>query len=194
MNEAFNHSEYTIRKKVLSILGAKVHIYDSAERLVLYSQLKAFKLKEDISIYTDESMSTELLRIKARHMIDLSATYDVTDSETGELVGALRRRGLKSILKDEWIILGPGDSEIGVIKEENTFLALLRRLIPFIPQTYLLEADERECGRFHRNFNPFVTKILADFSDDARGRLDRRLGMAAGILLCIIEGKQETAG
>lgn len=37
-------------------MGAKLHIYDNAEQLVLYSQMKAFKLKEDIALYTDESM------------------------------------------------------------------------------------------------------------------------------------------
>lgn len=193
MNDAFYHREYTIRRKVLSFLGAKVHIYDGSDRLVFYSQMKAFKLKEDIALYSDESMRTELLRIKARKMIDLSATYDVTDSETGESIGALRRRGLKSILKDEWIILGPDDTQIGTIKEENAFLALIRRLIPFIPQSYLAEVDDREAASFRRNLNPWVSRIRADFSDDPRERLDRRLGIAAGLLLCLIEGKQETA-
>jgi hypothetical protein len=42
-----------------------------------------------------------------------------------------------------------------------------------------------------QNFNPFVTKINANFSEDTRGLLDRRLGLAAGILLCAIEGKQD---
>lgn len=44
---------------------------------------------------------------------------------------------------------------------------------------------------FKQNFNPFVTKIIADFSEDPKGMLDRRLGLAAGILLCAIEGKQD---
>ena len=35
----------------------------------------------------------------------LYAAYDVTDSQTGEKVGALRRKGFKSILRDEWLEL-----------------------------------------------------------------------------------------
>jgi hypothetical protein len=33
--------------------------------------------------------------------------------------------------------------------------------------------------------------MTLDFSPDPQRRLDRRLGIAAGVLLCAIEGKQE---
>jgi len=188
--QSFNHTHYVIRKKVFSILGAKLHIYDSAENLVLYSQMKAFKLKEDISLYTDEDMNKELLRIQARQAIDFSATYDVKDSVTGEHIGSLRRKGLKSILKDEWIIQNANDTEIGTIKEDSTFMALLRRFINIIPQSYNAELGGSTLATFKQNFNPFVTKINVDFSSDPNLRFDRRLGLAAGILLCAVEGKQ----
>ncbi|MBY9080361.1 hypothetical protein KIH86_01860 [Paenibacillus sp. HN-1] len=193
MNQEFNHQEYVIRRKMLSVLGAKVHIYDGDGQLVLYSQMKAFKLKEEIMLYEDESMRSELLRIKVRKIIDLSATYDVTDGATGERIGALRRRGLKSILKDEWIILGPDDGERGTIKEENAFLAIIRRIIPYLPQSYLAEIDDQEAAAFRRSPNPFLSKVRIDFAQDTRERLDRRLGIAAGLLLCLIEGRQDTA-
>ncbi|GGF85854.1 hypothetical protein GCM10010912_33940 [Paenibacillus albidus] len=191
MNQAFNHTEYVIRKKVLSVLGAKIHIYDNSENLVLYSQMKAFRLKEDIALYTDENMHKELLRIKARSVIDFGATYDVHDSETGEHVGALRRKGLKSILKDEWLILDRNDEEIGRITEDSTAMALLRRFINIIPQKYRVEIGGSAIAGFNQNFNPLVTKILADFTEDPKHRLDRRLGLAAGVLLCAVEGKQD---
>ncbi|NOU81153.1 hypothetical protein GC101_20020 [Paenibacillus sp. LMG 31459] len=191
MNNIWGQSEYIIRKKVFSVMGAKLHIYNSSEELVLFSQMKAFKLKEDIALYTDESMERELLRIKARKMIDLSATYDVYDSETGESLGALRRKGLKSIFKDEWVILDTGDNEIGFIKEDSVFMALLRRVITLIPQKYNVEIGDMVIPAFRQNFNPFVTKIIADFSEDRKGVLDRRIGVAAAILLCAIEGKQD---
>ncbi|OMD02605.1 hypothetical protein BSK66_22725 [Paenibacillus odorifer] len=191
LNAAYNHTEYIIRKKVFSIMGAKLHIFDSSEQLVLYSQMKAFKLKEDIALYTDESMQKELLRIKARSVVDFSATYDVHDTESGEHIGAFRRKGLKSILKDEWIILDRHDQEIGKIKEDSTAMALLRRFIAIIPQKYNIEMDDTTIPAFKQNFNPFVTKIMADFSEDRKGKLDRRLGLAAGILLCAVEGKQD---
>ncbi|WP_379135869.1 hypothetical protein [Paenibacillus sp. sgz500958] len=190
MAQAFNHTRYVIRKKVFSVLGAKLHIYDDAENLVLYSQMKAFKLKEDISLYTDEEMHKELLRIQSRNVMDISATYDVKDSTTGEFVGSLRRKGLKSIVSDEWIILNTSGNEIGTIKEDSLLMSILRRFINIIPQSYNVSFGGRTITTYKQNFNPFVSKINIDFSSDPNMQFDRRLGLAAGILLCAIEGKQ----
>ena len=57
-------------------------------------------------------------------------------------------------------------------------------------QKHLGEMEERTVCTFRQHFNPFVMKISVDFSGDEDEMLDRRLGIAAGILLCAIEGKQ----
>lgn len=192
VNNEFGYTQYLVRKKVLSVLGAKFHIYNANQELVMFSHMKAFKLKEDIRLYSDESMTQELLTIKARNVIDFSATYDVKDARTGEHVGSLRRKGLKSILKDEWLILNSGEAEIGRIKEESRLLAFLRRFLTgLIPQKYMVQMNGNTISTFKQNFNPFVTKINVDFSADSAGSLDRRLGLAASVLLCAIDGKQQ---
>jgi len=191
VNPKFSHTQYLVRKKILSIVGAKFHIYDNGDQLVLFSQMKAFKLKEDIRLYGDETMQDELITIKARSIIDFSATYDVIDTVTGERLGSLRRKGMKSILKDEWIILNPSEKEVGFIKEDSRLLALLRRFLTnLIPQTFFAEIDSRIITVFKQNFNPFVSKLNVDFSLDTDNQLDRRLGLAAAVLLLAIEGKQ----
>lgn len=70
--------QYTVRRKVFKFFGAAFHVYDPAGRIVGYCKQKAFKLREDIRIYTDESCTSELIVIKARSIIDFSSTYDVT--------------------------------------------------------------------------------------------------------------------
>ncbi|MCK4268838.1 MAG: hypothetical protein KAX16_08405 [Actinomycetia bacterium] len=187
----FTSNKYLIRKKVLKLAGGVFHIYEPDGRLAFYSKQKAFKLKEDIRVFTDESMATEALTITARKILDFSAAYDVVDSMTGEKVGALKRKGFKSMLRDEWVIMDASDNEIGSIQEDSMFLALLRRFLSnLIPQTYAGSIDGKEVCLFRQNFNPFVTKINVDFTADTGNLLDRRLGMAASILLCAIEGKQ----
>ena len=104
-DRVYHQSQYIIRRKVLKIFGAAFHIYDMAGNLAFYSKQKAFKLKEDIRIYGDQAMTSELLCIKARGVIDLGMTYDVIDSTTQQVVGSLRRKGLKSILRDSWTCL-----------------------------------------------------------------------------------------
>lgn len=192
--DVFDHDHYLIRRKVLKIFGSAFHIYDDQGNVVIYSKLKAFKLKENIRLFTDESMSTELLTINARSIIDFSATYDVYDPFTGETVGSVRRRGLSSIFRDEWVVMDPDDTEICTIKEDSMVKALVRRFIefaaPFMPQKYHGRVGDREVCTFQQHFNPFVMKINLDFAADHDDLLDRRLGLAAAVLLCAIEGKQ----
>jgi hypothetical protein len=190
MDKRFNQDTFHIRKHVLTLAGAKLEVFDSQEQLIFFSKMKAFKLKEDIRIYSGEDMQDEFISIHARSVLDFSATYDVTDTKTGEKIGALRRHGMKSMLKDEWSILNTNDSEVGKIQEDNILLALLRRFIGLIPQSFKVEMNGNKVAEFKQNINPFVVKLNLDFSMDRSQALDRRLGLAAGILLCVIEGKQ----
>jgi uncharacterized protein YxjI len=188
---SFGHSRYLLRKQFFKIFGSAFHIYDANGGLAFYSKLKAFKLKEDVRVYTGEDMQTELLCIKARSILDFGATYDVVDSATGEKLGALRRKGFKSILKDEWVILDASDAEVGLITEDSLLLALVRRfLTQLVPQTFLGNVAGAPVFTFKQHFNPFVQKIDLDFSSDAGGLLDRRMGIAAGVMMCAIEGRQ----
>ncbi|MDR6550302.1 hypothetical protein [Paenibacillus qinlingensis] len=191
MNPKFKQQKFAVRKQILSLLGAKIDIFDMDDRAILFSKMKAFKLKEDIRIYGDETMQQELISIQARSVIDFSSIFDVVDVESGQKVGSLQRKGLKSIFKDEWAILGPNDSEIGLIKEDNALLALLRRFLTnLIPQHYNVELNGTKVAEFKQNFNPFVQKLNLDFSADTNDKLDRRLGLAAAVVLIAVEGNQ----
>jgi len=187
----FTHPTYTVRRKIFKLLGAAFHIYDPQGNVAFYSKQKAFKLKEDIRVYTSEDMLTEVLTIKAKNIIDFSAAYDIFDPTTQTKVGVLKRKGMKSILKDEWIIMDANENQIGLIQEDSMMLALIRRfLADLVPQTFDGTINGQRVCHFKQNFNPFVTKITLDFSMDMDSLLDRRLGIAAAILLCAIEGKQ----
>ncbi|HYE08695.1 MAG TPA: hypothetical protein VEF53_00795 [Patescibacteria group bacterium] len=189
--DRFQFDQYLIRRKILKLFGASFHIFAGEEHLILYANLKAFKLKEDIRLYTGEDMTEEVLLIKARNIIDLGGTYDIYDSETNEKIGALKRKGMKSILKDEWLFLDKNDQEIGTIKEDNMAMALVRRfIINVIPQHYTAEINGVAVCNYRQSANPFVTKVKVEYTKQAEGLLDKRIGIAAGLLLCAVEGKQ----
>ena len=74
---------------------------------------------------------------------------------------------MKSILKDEWIIMDAEDQEKGLIKEDSALLAVVRRFLTnLIPQKYYGELQGEQVCAFKQNFNPFVMKIDLDFSMD----------------------------
>ncbi len=134
-----------------------------------------------------------MLRIGARSIIDFSASYDVTDTATGQRVGSLRRKGMRSILRDSWELLDAQDKVIGTIAEDSMALALVRRFISaLVPQSYHIMVGDSVVGVLKQTFNPFVPVFRIDFSMDTEGRLDRRLGIAAVVLLQVIEGKQQS--
>jgi uncharacterized protein YxjI len=191
MNQAFNKSSYIFRKKIFKLFGGSFKIFDSEGRLLFYSEQKAFRLKEDLRIYSDESKREELVNIKTPQIFDFSATYNVNDSTSNEPVGALKRKGFKSIISDEWIFLSTDLHEIGKMKETSIGGALLSRFIKLIPQNYTItDSNEKEVARIKQFFNPFVLKYQLTISD-TNTTIDRRLIIAAGILLCSIEGRQQ---
>jgi uncharacterized protein YxjI len=193
MHPAFQYNQYLLKKQAIALTG-KLRFYNPQGEVVLFSEQKMFKLREDIRIYSDEQKSQELLLIKARQIIDFSAAYDVTDTLTGEKVGALRRKGLKSMLKDEWEVLDPSDNVIGLCFEDNMQLALLRRFLlgNLLPQNYDLTIGQTRAADLKQRFNLFRYEMDVDFSMDTTRLLDRRLGIAAAALLAIIEGKQDS--
>jgi uncharacterized protein YxjI len=192
MSDPFAVDQYLARRKVLTAFTPKFHVYDSMGQLVAYVEQKAFKLKEDITVFADEQKQRPLLRIQARKIIDFSAAYDVVDASDQQKVGALRRKGLKSILRDEWQVLDPADQQIAHIQEDSTMLATLRRFLTnLIPQSYHVLSNGREIGIIRQNFNPFVLKLNVDLRSDPGRQLDRRLALAAVVLLLAIEGRQQ---
>ena len=71
MTSPFELDSYLVRRKVLKVFGASFHIYDDAGDVVGYTKQKAFKLKEDIRIFTGEDVthpySFGLVRFMVQH-------------------------------------------------------------------------------------------------------------------------------
>jgi uncharacterized protein YxjI len=191
MNSAFSYSQYLLKRQVFALAG-KFRVYESSGKLVLFSEQKMFKIREDIRVYSDESKTQEVLMIKARQIMDFSAAYDVVDSATGQKVGALRRKGLASILRDEWDVLDVGDNVVGKLFEDSMGMAMLRRFLSnLIPQNYDITFGTNRVADLKQPFNPFSYQLNIDFSMDINKVLDRRLGIAAAILLAAVEGRQQ---
>ena len=192
MHSAFQFNQYVLKRQAVSLTG-KLRFYNQQGVLVLFSEQKMFKLREDIRVFADEQKTQEVLAIKSRQIADFSASYDVVDSTNGEKVGVLRRKGLKSILRDEWDVLDAYDKPIGSLFEDNMLMAMVRRLVTgsLVPQNYDITLNGERVADLKQRFNFFRYEMDLDFSMDTSGRLDRRLGLAAAVLLAIIEGKQE---
>lgn len=191
MDNAFQYDQYVLQKQFLALTGI-LRIYNPQEQLVLFCQQKLFRLKEDIRVYSDETKNRELLIIQARQVIDFSAFYDVVDSQYSIKIGGLRRKGFRSLVQDEWEIFDAQEKSIGVLKEDSLNQALLRRFLlgSLLPQNYDLNFGTERVADYKQRFQLFRYILDVDFTMDTNKMLDRRLGLAAAILLAIIEGHQ----
>jgi len=190
MNPIFQHNHYLLKRQVFALTG-KFRFYDPNGNLIMFSEQKMFKWREDIRVYSDESKVQEVLMIKARQIVDFSAAYDVVDSATGQKVGAMRRKGFRSLFRDEWEVLDVNDNVIGKLFEDSMGLAMLRRFLTgLIPQNYDITFGTVRVADLKQNFNPFIYHLNIDFSMDTARMLDHRVGIAAAILLAVVEGRQ----
>ncbi len=191
--DPFSYERYTLKRQTLALTG-KVRIYSPQGQLLLYSEQKMFRLKEDIRVYADENKQHELLWIQARQVIDFAAAYDVMDSRQGVKVGALRRKGVRSLVRDAWEILDVNDMPLGVIQEDSMTKAILRRTLlgVLLPQEYQILMGEQPAAVFRQRFHLFRYEMDLEFLAGMGMGLDRRLGLAAAILLAIIEGRQRS--
>jgi hypothetical protein len=193
-NELYQHDVFQARRQIFKLLGAGFHLRTMDGKLLAYSKQKAFKLREDIRVFADEAQTVELLHIQADSIIDFSAAYKVIDSQTGEHIGSLRRKGWSSLFRDSWELLDPEGVVRGKVTEDSGWKALVRRTIDlaqiFLPQTYLIQVDGQTVATMKQNVLGIPPKFTIDLSRDIDGQLPRPLAVAAVILLLAIEGRQ----
>src|SRR5437867_4711716 len=125
----WNLNFYRIRKKVLALTG-QYWIEDQAGTQLAYSKQKLLRLKEDIRVYTDETMTRELFQIRQTQILDIWGTFAIVDTATNAVLGYIRRRALTStFVADEWEMRDPYNNLVGEIKE-STGRGLARKYLP----------------------------------------------------------------
>ncbi len=190
------HEQYTIRRKFFKIFGASFHVYDEHGSVIGYCKQKAFKLREDIKLYTGEDMSDMLLSLNTQQIIDFGATYSVTLPD-GSSLGSLRRKGMKSsFVRDEWLVYDTNGNEIAMVRETGSIAPLARRYIDyaniFFPQRYevLRTRDHKQIAHLRQHFNPFIFRLGVAILDEDE-EIDDLLILGASCLIAAIEGRQD---
>jgi uncharacterized protein YxjI len=120
-----------LRFRLIS-LGPQINVLDATGRSVAYVKQKAFRLKEDVEVHTDDTRQTPLWRIKADRIIDWSAAYRITDAG-GALLGMLRRKGGRSLWRATYVITDANEQAIGGIHEKDPWIKVLDGLLSIVP-------------------------------------------------------------
>ncbi len=200
------YKKLEFRRKFLKIFGAEIDITNpESNESVGFIEVKAWKLREDVRVYSDKSKGQELFRIHARNIIDFGVTYDVFDSKTDSPLFSMRRKGLRSaFLRDYWEFKDTDDKLIGTLQETSSGLALIRRytdLVPFVgwaidlamsfwPLTYTIaDVSEAISATVIHQRNPVIIKFSLERTT-VKTSLDPRIPVAAIALLSVVDASK----
>jgi uncharacterized protein YxjI len=113
-------------------LASQIYVRDASGNLMGYVKQKLFKLKEDINVFTDESQTAVIYNIKADRVIDFSARYTFRDG-TGNVIGAIKRKGMRSMWKANYEITDANDQHIMTVHEENGWVKVVDAFVGELP-------------------------------------------------------------
>ncbi|CAN5657853.1 hypothetical protein BH18ACT11_BH18ACT11_20760 [soil metagenome] len=178
----------------IATIGTRVRVKDATGCQVAYVRKKKFKLKEDVRVYEDQSRLR--FRMKADRMLDFSARYAISGPD-GHPIGAVGRRGMKSLWSSAYVLDDSYDAEAGSIREENPWTKVLDGMMESVPlgdalgglffnPAYLAELRGMDVLRIRKQpsvlESSFRIERLTDFSDE-----DEDLLLAGTIMMVLLE-------
>lgn len=186
----------TLTFKFLTI-SSFIRVVDASGQLVSYVKQRAFRLKENVTIFADEQQTRPLYHMKANKIIDIGATYAISDAD-GRPIGALRQRGLRTFWKATYDILDDAGSAIGIVHEQNPWVKVIDGLIGEIPlvgfviqqwinPTYLIDGVEGTTYlRLRKRPSLIERRFLLEQESPLPSRLEQ-LALPAVLMVVLLE-------
>ena len=182
-------NQYLIREKFLKIFGNKFHIMDENGQLYGFCEQKRFRIKEDIRLYDNENKNNEWLVIKQRNLVDAWGGFDIFDPKAGILLGTVRRKFWKSILRTKWQVLDPDGNDIGMLLEDSMAQAIARRVfLGILPKKYTLHTMGNDNPiTMRQKFNPIIRKLIVNIPPD--NNFNRKFIAGLAIVISALDGR-----
>jgi uncharacterized protein YxjI len=183
-------AQLIVRQRIrLMVNQYEVHAVspDGREAGVLaFAQQKRMAFKEQVTLYTDDTKTTPVLGFKARQVIDLGATYDVTDA-AGAPIGVFRKNFKESLLRSTWHLQQPGYSEM-IGREASMAVAILRRFVDslsWLPYHFEFLIGDRPAFSVVKKWG-IRDRYVVTIHDPA---IDRRLVTAMAVALDALQAR-----
>lgn len=186
--EAFQHLRYVVKRPFWQFWDRRHDVFAPTGQLVMRSHSPVFRLRDELTIFADAAKTRPLLRLEQRKVIQLSTQWDVTDAQTGESMGTLRKRFARSLVRDTWDILDTAGEPVGIVEEVGE--SLLRRFFPILPSRHEIRIGDQVVARIRQVFRFFVKQHELDLSPGL-GKIDPRLAVACTILVLTAESRRE---
>jgi hypothetical protein len=146
--------------------------------------------RRHVTMFRDEGMAEALLHVRQDQKWALiNMRYTITDAR-GQSLAILRKNYFYDIFRKKWICEKPDNAGVlCVIREDNIVKAFLRRFVggvlaALLRTNYIItdESQQRQIGKFDRKFT-ILDRYVLDLTADTEGVIDRRVGLAIGVML-----------
>jgi hypothetical protein len=143
--------------------------------------------RRHVTVYRDESRRAPLLRVLQDQRVALLVrTYTVTLPD-GTPLARLRKNYAHNVLRKRWSIAAPEGPLLALAVEDSVVLSLLRRVLGtffgFLRTNFLFLGPGGDVlGEFNRKFT-LLDRYVLDLTADPDRTFDRRLALAAGVML-----------
>lgn len=175
-------SGYTIKRKFWSVF----RVWTRDGQLIMYIQHPLLKLREEFMVYADEGKTRPMLRVKSKQIIAINFSYEVDDYESGQSLGSVQKRGLRSIIRDKFHIFDASGAEVGYAEEQG--FSLLRRFLPFLTAKHAIFVAGKQVAFIKQRFRFFSKEFDVDMEPSS---LDPRFVLAVALLALMAEAKRE---
>jgi hypothetical protein len=181
-------SQYTIKRRFWSFFERIFRVYTPDGQIVMFVKHPVLRLREEFQVYADEAKTRPLLLVKSRQAIAINFSYEVTDIQTGQLLGAVQKKGLRSIIRDKFILLDPAGAEIGYAEEQGA--SFLRRIFPWLTSKHAIFVGGQQVAFIQQKFRFFTKEFDVTLQPS---QLDPRFVLAVALLALIAEARREDA-
>jgi len=179
-------SHYIIRRKFWSVFERVFRVFTGDGQLIMYIQHPLLKLREEFMVYADEAKTRPLLKVKSQQIVAFNFSYVVSDAQTGQVLGSVQKRGLRSLIRDKFILLDALGLEIGYAEEQGA--ALLRRFFPILTSKHAIFVGGQQVAYIRQLFRFFTKEFTVDTQPSS---VDPRFVLAVALLALIAEARRE---
>lgn len=172
---------------------------DGSQHVAAFAKQKRLALREQFTLFADETQSQAIASSAARSVLDFGAIYDIMSAD-GKYLASLKKEFKQSLLNSTWHIFADQQTTqpLFVMKEKSQFVAIFRRLWGFLPYAndipfpvkyhFVIKSGEAVVGEYVKNTR-FRDHYSMFMDEAAAGKLDERVWMVAAVLLDAMQSR-----
>lgn len=184
-----NQTRFFVKRKFWSLFDRVFRVQTGDGQMILYVKHPIFRLREEFMIWADEAQTQPVFKLKSRQIIAINFAFDITDAVTGQHVATIQKRGLKSLVRDTFLILDPMGNQIGTMEEHGH--SILRRFLPILTSKHEVTMNGQPVAFMRQLFRFFTREFQVDLQPSA---MDPRFILSCALLAIIAEARRESGG